>query len=219
MLSVALRAVSLKGAFDMARSPASATLLNLSGTSLVKLGWTPLRRWSEISPASGSPHIVDNVRQGTHDLDTVAHWPDSRAPGQHAVNANGDLLVSVDNSSDTAASWIQKGVLAPPLPGVNWATFDQVFPGGDGVIYAIDSTGNLRYFRLLDPWRNAVAMSWSADSNTVIKSGLGTGSLWAGFSRMGDMATSLGWHALAGGELRELAGPVLHARVEEWGPS
>src|SRR6266851_1502141 len=128
-----------------------------------------------------------------------APGPDGPIPQRyiHAVNANGDLLVSVDNSSDTAASWIQKGVLAPPLQGVNWATFDQVFPGGDGVIYAIDSTGSLRYFRLLDPWRNAVAMSWSADSNTVIKTGLGIGSQWAGFTRMGDMATSL----LRGGTL------------------
>jgi hypothetical protein len=112
--------------------------------------------------------------------------PDSPIPPRfiYAVTLAGSLLVYLDNSSDTAADWLAQAVPTPPIAGVNWANFAWVFAGGDGIIYAIDNAGSLHYFRLIDPYRNAVAMSWSADSNSIIG---GTG--WktripaAGFSR------------------------------------
>src|SRR5215212_2811184 len=125
--------------------------------------------------------------------------PNSPIPARYiyAVTPDGQLLISVDNSSDTVANWMQLAVPAPTLADVNWAAFDEVFPGGDGVIYAIDTQGSLRYFRLLDPWRNGGQMRWSTDSNTVLTTEAGTGNRWLGLNRMSDMATSV----LRGGTL------------------
>jgi hypothetical protein len=99
-----------------------------------------------------------------------AAGPDSPIPPRfiYAVTTAGSLLVYLDNSSDTAANWLAQAVATPPIAGLNWANFAKVFAGGDGIIYAIDRAGSLHYFRLIDPYRNAVAMSWSADSNSMI---------------------------------------------------
>jgi hypothetical protein len=92
----------------------------------------------------------------------------------YAVRNDGTLMTYVDNSSDTAYDWWAGGEEAPALPGVNWAEFTEVFTGGEGVgvIYAIDKEGYLRYFHLLDRFRNG-SWSWSPDSNTVIGTGWG----------------------------------------------
>src|SRR6266700_731444 len=69
--------------------------------------------------------------------------PDDPVPYRHiyAVPKDGpfagQLLVYVDNSSDTAPAWVAQAVPAPLITGVNWADFAYVFAGGDGVIYAV----------------------------------------------------------------------------------
>jgi hypothetical protein len=116
-----------------------------------------------------------------------AAGPDSPIPPRfiYAVTAAGTLLVYRDDSTDAAANWLAQAVATPPITGVNWANFAQVFAGGDGIIYAVDNAGSLHCFRLIDPYRNAVAMSWSADSNSIIGApGFWTGIKAAGLSRM-----------------------------------
>ena len=95
--------------------------------------------------------------------------PDSPIPDRYfyAVNHAGQLLIYIDASTDTETNWIAQAVIAPVIPGVNWANFQQVFAGGDGIIYAVDGTGHLHYFRLIDRWRNAGPTRWSDDSNTT----------------------------------------------------
>ncbi len=103
----------------------------------------------------------------------LAGIDDAIAPRHiYAVMTDGTFLVYVDQSSDTAANWTAVAQPVAGPPGVNWAAFTKVFAAGDGVIYAIDAAGALRYFRLLDPWRNG-AFAWSTDSNAVIGSGWG----------------------------------------------
>ncbi len=131
--------------------------------------------------AVSSPHAA-GLAADRETNEAQAVGPDSPIPPRfiYAITAAGSLLVYLDNSSDTAANWIAQAVPTPPIVGVNWANFGQVFAGGDGIIYAVDTAGSLHYFRLIDPYRNAVAMSWSADSNSIIG---GTG--WNGISVVG----------------------------------
>ena len=107
---------------------------------------------------------------------------DDAIPPRHlyAVNSKGGMVVYVDDSTETSGyRWPVEGVILPPLEGVNWASFRKVFAGGDGVIYALTGNGLLKYFRLIDPWRNSGPLHWSADSNTVVG---------AGWSRIRDAA-------------------------------
>ncbi len=100
--------------------------------------------------------------------------PDDPIPPRHfyAINTKGNVAAYVDDSTDSSGyTWRVERVLLPSLEGVNWAAFRKVFAGGDGVLYAITGDGQLKYFRLLDPWRNSGAMRWSADSNTPIGGG------------------------------------------------
>jgi N,N-dimethylformamidase len=65
--------------------------------------------------------------------------------------------------------------------GVGWAGFDHVFPGGDGILYAVHSDGALLWYR--DLFRNGTnapdgSFGWDANSGNQIGQG------WTGFANL-----------------------------------
>jgi hypothetical protein len=60
--------------------------------------------------------------------------------------------------------------------GRGWGSFEQVFPGGNGVIYAIHANGDLLWYQH-DGWRDG-SFAWAHGSGNKVGDG------WAGFSQV-----------------------------------
>jgi hypothetical protein len=118
--------------------------------------------------------------------------------------------VYVDNSTDTTTDWLAQNVALPAVPAgfvsrtgpdINWAAFYTVFAGGDGILYAVTTSGKLVFFRLEYDLSNSQfrALGWSADSNTEIgcPGSSAAYALWnvftklSGFSRLSDDPTTV----------------------------
>jgi serine/threonine protein kinase len=124
--------------------------------------------WWSPKPRPAAPSSPDQIvrAQGLNDPIPPRHV--------YAIDPQGRLFIYVDNSSDAGGykNWIAERAATPPIAAVNWASFKQVFASGDGVIYALTPSGELKYFRLLDVWRNKGHQRWSADSGRTIGTNL-----------------------------------------------
>jgi hypothetical protein len=81
------------------------------------------------------------------------------------------------NPDSPDGSWNPKS--ATPIGTGGWAGFKQVFGGQNGVIYAITTDGNLRWYKYQYNNPDSPDGSWTPDSPTVIGSGG-----WAAFSNV-----------------------------------
>lgn len=84
-----------------------------------------------------------------------------------AINEAGDLLWYGYDPQDQ--SWLPGS--GKPIGG-GWGQFDFVTYAGNGVFYAVDSTGGLRWYRNLDPFGGSA--EWATGSGTTIATGWGS---------------------------------------------
>jgi hypothetical protein len=78
--------------------------------------------------------------------------------------------------------------------GTGWGGFTQIFAGGGGIVYAVDSGGDLWWYRYLDP--TVGTASWAAASTGSL---VGTG--WSQFAQLGSMGGGIIFARDAGGGL------------------
>jgi Tachylectin len=103
----------------------------------------------------------------------------------YAVDPSGDLhwyqYTGTDGAGGSGGSG--DGLWAPgsgTVIGTGWGGFTQIFAGGDGIIYAVDSAGDLWWYRHLEP--TAGSASWAAAGGGSM---IGTG--WSQFTQFGSM--------------------------------
>lgn len=65
----------------------------------------------------------------------------------YTIAPNGNLLYFRDEARNGTTQWANGAIGQKIGIGSGWSAFSKVFSGGDGIIYAIASTGDLLYFR------------------------------------------------------------------------
>jgi hypothetical protein len=148
------RPVVLSTRWKVAAGVSAAVLM------LIAAAWWVRTRSQSTMPQPSGTEIVR--AQGLTDAIPPRHV--------YAIDGQGRLSVYVDNSDDAGGykNWIAESAATPSLEGVNWTSFQKVFAGGDVVIYAVTASGELKYFRLIDLWRNKGSQRWSTDSGRTI---------------------------------------------------
>lgn len=145
-----------------------------------------LRRWSFASPLDGTPGWTQQMI-GTD-------WS-----GLNVVSGGDGTLYTVDQSGNLR--WYSDGNYAAgggsawnsasgSVIATGWNMYSKVFSGGGGVLYAVDSVGDLHWFR--DLAMNGTT-SWAPGSGDVIGNGFDTPTLiFAGGSGVIYAVTSSG---------------------------
>jgi hypothetical protein len=86
----------------------------------------------------------------------------------YAIQQNGDLLwYRHDGWGDGSGKWTSGGIGAPV--GSGWGPATQVFPGGNGVIYAVQENGDLLWYRH-DDWDDGGG-NWTAVDGKPVGNG------------------------------------------------
>jgi hypothetical protein len=93
--------------------------------------------------------------------------------------------------SNGSASW-DSGSGA--VIGSGWSRFPRIIAGGDGIIYALDSSGNLDWYMHADPFHGSA--TWANNGNGV---GIGTG--WRQVSDFGSIGAGVIYAVDASGDL------------------
>jgi hypothetical protein len=130
-----------------------------------------LRRWDYAAPLDGSSAWTQQLAgNGWGGLDVF-----SGGDGVlYTIDASGDLRWYQDDGAAGAAdvSW-DPGSGA--VIGTGWDGYPQVASGGQGVIYAVDPSGDLHWYRYLGSGGTG---TWADGSGTVIGSG------WGGYTQV-----------------------------------
>jgi hypothetical protein len=123
-----------------------------------------LRRWDYASPLDGSSGWTEqSIGTGWGGLNVVS--------GGHgvlyAIGPSGSLRWYQDNAFDgsAGASW---NPASGSVIGSGWGAFASVVSGGNGVLYAVDPSGVLHWYRYLG---TNGSFSWAAGSGATIGTG------------------------------------------------
>jgi hypothetical protein len=112
--------------------------------------------------------------------DTANPYPSPTTSPMFGVDGSGNLRYykyTGDGSSNMTWTGTSNNVVSN-APG--WGKFTHVFSGGGGVIYAIDTAGNLWYYNYTGD--GSSTGSWSATSNSIISNSPGWGKFTQVFS-------------------------------------
>lgn len=133
-----------------------------------------MRRWSYPAPLDGSGAAAwtqQVLGSGWSGLNVV-----SGGDGVlYTIDGGGDLRWYKDDGAYTGGSDVDWDPGSGSLIGTGWSRFTRVFSAGQGVIYAIDSSGALYWYAYQGTAGSAV---WAPNSGTVV------GSSWGALSRV-----------------------------------
>lgn len=128
-----------------------------------------LRRWSYPAPLDGSGAsgwTQQVLGTGWGGLDVV-----SGGDGVlYTIDSPGDLRWYKDDDAFSGGSGVSWDPGSGSVIGTGWSRFTQVFSGGDGVIYAIDASGMLYWYRYQGTAGSAV---WADGSGSAVGSSWG----------------------------------------------
>ncbi len=108
----------------------------------------------------------------------------------YGVAADGSLREWLDSGPATAGNMT---AAAAPV-GVGWGGFTRLLPAGSGVLYAVDASGRLRWYR--HTGYQTGAATWATGSGAVV----GTG--WGGFTQLVSASDGVLYGVTADGRLR-----------------
>jgi len=141
-------------------------------------GLSQLRRWSNSSPATGGGSWTQQqIGTGWGTLTVFSGGSGTL----FAVDSQGNLRWYQDGGfgGTGGAAW---GSGTGSIVGTGWGGFTTLTSGGQGVVYGIDGSGNLRWYRYLGTNGSA---SWASGSGAVIGSG------WSGLKLIASGAGTL----------------------------
>ncbi|WP_394752449.1 tachylectin-related carbohydrate-binding protein [Crenothrix sp.] len=157
-------------------------------------------RWFQHTDRMVGKHpLADNQKAKiVGDMTTLSNWSTTKViPANEGViyliDNKGQLLWSRYDSKFTGSQqWLNPNKMT--VIGNGWQNYQHVFSGGDGVIYALTTDGNMRWFRHTG-WQDG-SNKWAAGSGKQISKG------WQGTAKIFSGGDGVIYSIIKGGRLR-----------------